>query len=64
MGRCLGTMPITESVVVRDSTVQGMTLESPESLEGRNSVNICLMGQMRSPLASTQKVDANGVVAQ
>ena len=32
------------SVVVRDSTAQGVTPGSPDSLEGRNSVNSCLNG--------------------
>ena len=42
MGRCLGTTPSFVSAVVRDSTPQGVTPESPNSLEGRNSVNTCL----------------------
>ena len=44
MGRCLGIAPSTRSVVVRDNTVQRVIPESPKSLEGRNSVNICLNG--------------------
>ena len=44
MGCYLGTAPITGSVVVRDNTVQGVTPRSPESLEGRNSVNTCVNG--------------------
>ena len=62
MGRCLGTAPSSVSVVVRDSTPQGVTPGSPDSLEGRNSVTTCSNG-VRSPSASTQRVDANGVVA-
>ena len=38
---CLGAAPNTESVVVRDSIVQGLTPGSPESLEGHNSRNTC-----------------------
>ena len=44
MGRCLGTAPSSVSAVVRDSTPQGVTLGSPDSLEGRNSVNTCSNG--------------------
>ena len=44
MGRCLGTAPSSVSVVVRDSTPQGVTPGSPDSLEGRNSVNTCSTG--------------------
>ena len=44
MGRCLGAVPNTKSVVVRDNTVHGVTLGSLESLEGRNSVNTCPNG--------------------
>ena len=44
MGRCLGTAPSSVSAVVRDSTPQGVTPRSPDSLEGRNSVNICSNG--------------------
>ena len=61
---CLETVPSFVSVVVGDSTAQGVTPGSPEAWEGRNSVNIAPMEQMRSPLVSTQRVDANGVVAQ
>ena len=41
MGRCLGTAPSCVSDVVRDSTPQGMTPGSPDSLERRNSANTC-----------------------
>ena len=44
MGRCLGTAPSSVSAVVRDSTPQGVTPGSPDSLEGRNSVNTCSNG--------------------
>ena len=44
MGHCLGAAPSTGSVVVRHSAVQGVTLRSPESLEGHNSVNSCPNG--------------------
>ena len=44
MGRCLGTAPTSVSAVVRDSTPQGVTPRSPDSLEGRNSVNYCSNG--------------------
>ena len=44
MGRCLGTAPSSVSAVVRDSTPQGVTPGSPDSLEGRNSVNNCSNG--------------------
>ena len=64
MGRCLGTAPICVSAVVRDSTPQGVTPGSPDSLEGRNSVDTCSNGAKRSPSASTRRVDANGVVAR
>ena len=43
MGRCLGTAPSSVSAVVRDST-PGVTPGSPDSLEGRNSVNTCSTG--------------------
>ena len=39
MGRCLGTAPSCVSAVVRNSTPQGVTLGSPDSLEGHNSVD-------------------------
>ena len=38
MGRYLGTAPSCVSAVVRDSTPQGVTPGSPDSLEGRNSM--------------------------
>ena len=44
MGCCLGIAPNIGIAVVRDNTVHGVTLESPKSLEGRNSVNICPNG--------------------
>ena len=55
-------MPSSVSVVVRDNTAQGVTPESPEAWEGRNSVNTYLNGVVRSPSASMQRVDANEVV--
>ena len=44
MGCCLGAVPNIGSVVVRDSTVQGVMPGSPESLEGRNSIDTCPNG--------------------
>ena len=44
MGRCLGTTPNFGSVVVRDSTVQGVTPRSPKSLKGHNLVITCSNG--------------------
>ena len=44
MGRFLGTAPSIGSAVVRDNIVQRVMLGSPESLEGHNSMNICLNG--------------------
>ena len=44
VGRCLGTAPSTRNVVVRDNTIQIVTLGSPESLKGRNSLNTCPNG--------------------
>ena len=44
MGRYLGTMSTFVSVVVRDSTSQGVIPRSSEAWEGRNSVNNCLNG--------------------
>ena len=41
---CLGTAPNSVSVVMRDSTPQGVTPKSPDSLEGRNSMNTCSNG--------------------
>ena len=64
MGRCLGTAPSSVSAVVRDSTPQGVTPGSPDSLEGRNSVDTCSNGTSEEPSACTQRVDANGVVAR
>ena len=39
-----GTAPSSVSAVVRDSTPQGVTPGSPDSLEGRNSMNTCSNG--------------------
>ena len=50
MGRCLGTAPSSVSVVVRDSTPQGVTPRSLDSLEGRNSVNTCSNGASDKPI--------------
>ena len=50
MGRCLGTAPSSVSAVVRDSTPQGVTPGSPNSLEGRNSVNTCSNGASDEPI--------------
>ena len=44
MGRCLGTALSSVSVVMRDNTPQGVTPGSPDSMEGRNSVNSCSSG--------------------
>ena len=44
MERYLGTAPSSMSAVVRDSAPQGVTPGSPDSLEGRNSVNTCSNG--------------------
>ena len=44
MGRCLRTAPSSVSAVVRDSTPQEVTPGSPDSLEGRNSVDTCSNG--------------------
>ena len=51
VGRCLGTAPNSVSVVVKDSTAQGVTLGSPEAWEECNSVNTCLNG------ASEESID-------
>ena len=51
MGCCLGTAPTSVSAVVRDSTPQGVTPGSPDSLEGRNSVDTCSNG------ASEESID-------
>ena len=50
MGRCLGTAPSSVSAVVRDSTPQGVTPGSPDSLEGRNSVNTCSNGASKESI--------------
>ena len=56
VGRCLGTMPNTGSVVVRDGTVQRVTPGSPESLEGRNSVNTCWNGASEESIGVYAKI--------
>ena len=50
MGRCLGTAPRSVSAAVRDSTPQGVTPGSPDSLEGRNSMNTCSNGVSEEPI--------------
>ena len=55
MGRCLGTVLSTGSAVVRDNTVQGLTLESLESLEGRNLVNTCPNGASEESISMYAK---------
>ena len=50
MGRCLGTAPSCVSAVVRDSTPQVVTPGSPDSLEGRNSVDTCSNGASDKPI--------------
>ena len=50
MGRCLGTAPSCVSAVVRDNTPQGVTPGSPDSLEGRNSVDTCSNGASDEPI--------------
>ena len=64
MGRCLGTAPSRVSAVVRDNTPQGVTPGSPGSLKGVTQWILAQMEQVRSLSASTQRVDANGVVAR
>ena len=44
MGRCLKTAPNSMSAMVRDSTPYGVTPRSPDSFEGRNSINTCSNG--------------------
>ena len=44
MGCYLGTAPTSVSTVVRDSKPQGVTPGSPDSSEGRNSVDTCSNG--------------------
>ena len=51
MGRCLGTAPSSVNAVLRDSTPQGVMPGSPDSLEGRNSVDTCSNG------ASEESID-------
>ena len=55
MGRCLGTAPSSVSAVVRDSTPQGVTPGSPDSLEGRNSVNTCSNGAREESIGTYAK---------
>ena len=55
MGRCLGVAPNIGSAVVRDNTVQGVTPESPKSLEGRNSVNTCPNGAFEESIGIYSK---------
>ena len=55
MGRCLGTAPSSVSAVVRDSTPQGVTPGSPNSLEGRNSVDTCLNGASEESIGISAK---------
>ena len=50
MERCLGTAPSSVSVLVRDSTPQGVTPGSPDSLEGRNSVTTCSNGKRQESM--------------
>ena len=50
MGRCLGTAPSSVSTVVRDSTPQGVTPGSPDSLEGRNLVITCSNGASKESI--------------
>ena len=53
------------SAVVRDITAQGMTPGSFVIWEGCNSVNTCPNGTSEESIGiNTQRVDANGVVAQ
>ena len=44
MGHCLGIVPSSVSVVVRDSTAHGVTPRSPEAWEEHNSVYTCPNG--------------------
>ena len=50
MGRCLGTAPTSMNAVVRDSTPQRVTPGSPDSLEGRNSVDTYSNGASEEPI--------------
>ena len=50
MGRYLETTPSSVSAVVRDSTPQGVTPGSPDSLEGRNSVHTCSNGASKESI--------------
>ena len=56
MGRCLGTTFNTGRAVVIDNTVQGVTPMSPESLEGRNSVNTCPNRACEEPIGIYTKI--------
>ena len=55
MGRCLGTAPSCVSAVVRDSTPQGVTPGSPDSLERRNSANTCSNGASEESIGIYKK---------
>ena len=55
MGCCLGTAPSSVSAVVRDSTPQGVTPGSPDSLEGRKSVNNCSNGASEESIGIYKK---------
>ena len=55
MGRCLGTVPSTRSAVVRDNTIQEVMPGSPESLEGRNSLNTCPNGAKKESISMYAK---------
>ena len=48
---------------MRDNIAHEVTPESPEAWEERNLVMLARLEQERSPSASMQRVDANGVVA-
>ena len=51
MGCYLGTVPSSGSAVVRNNTVQGVMLGSPESLEGHNSLNTCPNGEKEESIS-------------
>ena len=63
MGRCLGTSPSSVSDVVRDSTPEGVTPGSPDSLEGHNSVDTCSNGASEESIGIYAKSRCHGVVA-
>ena len=52
---CLRTVPSFVSAVVRDSTAQGVTPRSPDSLEGRNSVITCPNGASEESIGMYEK---------